>query len=149
MNMKLLVLLMTLFALSNANTDKVKTKTFSGLLNRLKHLEKLVFEDLDKSVQIQTPQGIENACECEDLFAEHLEQFMRSVKSAMPLSQYRNILSDVKALQKYVSKNGSKVNCTFTTHNLTRVTSDNIRLLIQDNINFIQKWNTICKPKQK
>ncbi|KTG42818.1 hypothetical protein cypCar_00026700 [Cyprinus carpio] len=146
--MKLLGLLMTLFALSYANLDKqVVCTTLRELLNRLENLEKHEFKAFSKSVQIQTPNAeIQNARECDALLAKHLKHFIKSVKSAVPRNQYANILDNVnKILQETEVKNGSIVTCTFTTHNLTKVTPDDIKPLIQDNIKFIQKRNVICK----
>ncbi|XP_016409154.1 kinesin-like protein KIF3A [Sinocyclocheilus rhinocerous] len=101
-------------------------------------------EALSISEPIQTPRDVKNACECKDLFAERLKHFLKSVKSVVPKIQFANILDNLQPFP-HPGVNAND-NCNFTKHNLKTLTSDDLKKLIQDNINFIQNWNAHCKP---
>ncbi|KAK2891318.1 hypothetical protein Q8A67_013961 [Cirrhinus molitorella] len=140
--MKLLTLLTALLALSYANSN---TKNFCELLMRLEKLEQHDFNTFETSepIQIHTPGDIANACECRNLFAEHLKHFLGSIRSAVPRSMYRNIFDNLRTIPHPGVKN--EANCDFKTHIGTKFTPSEIKTLIQDNIMFIQTWIMSCK----
>ncbi|KAK2891319.1 hypothetical protein Q8A67_013962 [Cirrhinus molitorella] len=144
MNMKLLTLLTALLALSYANSDIRTAKNFCELLKKLEKLEQHDFNTFETSepIQIHTPGDIANACECKNLFAEHLKHFLGSIRSAVPRSMYRNIFDNLRTIPHPGVKN--EANCNFTTLTGTRFTPEDIKNLIQYNIMFIQTWNSHC-----
>ncbi|CAM4612503.1 unnamed protein product [Leuciscus chuanchicus] len=154
-NMKLLILLVTLLVRTNPSLSKPTPNhlIFSEIKGDLREMQKKidglelkqnVLTAFNHTVKIQTPRDIKNACECEASFVQHLKDALMLVKEVLLMDQIDNILDNLN--YPHLLKKPSD-NCHFRTHKLRDASLKND--LIKDNIDFIENWNTNCKPRRK
>ncbi|KAK7141575.1 hypothetical protein R3I93_015656 [Phoxinus phoxinus] len=156
-NMKLLILLVALLVRTNPSLSK-PTPNYHPILHEIKddlykmrtkmnltneqHKLKQLLTAFSNTEKIQTPRDLKNACECEAQFFQHLKDALMLVEEVLPVDEIANILDNLDELPTVKKPND---NCNFTTFKLRDASLKND--LIQDNIDFIENWNTNCKPK--